>query len=464
MEYFRKTLKKRISRRYTFLGVLGILVLVLLIAAACGEDATPTPLPATAAPVPTAVPEAPAPTAVPEPTAAPEHTAVPAPTAVPEPTAAPAPTTGPSTGLRPRSEWTLDNPATLAEIEAELEKHRGEDFVFISWGGAYQAAQRQAFILPFEEKFGIDVIEDSSNSYAKLRAMAESGNVQSHVADVNGYFFFSFQDVPEELDFSVVDRRRFLDVLQATPYSAGGGITWSSVIAYSTETYPDGSPQPSTMMDFFDTDKFPGRRAWPNYQNHMLRFALLAIDPSLLDTREDRASLSALNAEDEEKAWIFLEQNIGSMDVVWQTGSDCPQFLISGEVDMCTAWNGRIFDAQKEGAPIKICWECGHLLSTDSWIIVKGLKEQDPNKYELAELFIAWTSFPEINARMAQFITYGPVNIEALPFLDGPEYDEVRNELPSSAANISFAILEDEIYSGREYDRQFERWVDLTNQ
>ena len=31
--------------------------------------------------------------------------------------------------IRPRDEWTVENPATLAEIEAELEKHRGESIV-----------------------------------------------------------------------------------------------------------------------------------------------------------------------------------------------------------------------------------------------------------------------------------------------------------------------------------------------
>ncbi|MCH8090537.1 MAG: extracellular solute-binding protein, partial [Chloroflexi bacterium] len=376
------------SKRYTLLGVLSILVLVLLIAAACGEDATPRPATAVPAPtaipgipsgpLPTAVPAAPAPTAVP---GAPAPTAVPgapAPTAVP---AAPAPTAAPSTGLRDRSEWTLDNPATLAEIEAELEKHRGEDFVFVSWGGAYQAAQRQAYIIPFQDKFGIDIIEDSPNSYAKLRVMAETGNVSWHVADVGGDFFFGFQDVPEELDFTVIDRRNFFEVLKLTPYAAGGGITWSSVIAYSTETYPDGGPQPTTMMDFFDTDKFPGRRSWPYYHNHMLRFAQLALHPELLDTIEGRASLSALTDETVEESWAFLEEHTDENSVLWQTGSDCPQFLISGEVDMCTAWNGRIFDAQQEGAPLKICWTCGHLLSTDSFIIVKGLKDDDLNKY-----------------------------------------------------------------------------------
>ena len=48
----------------TVVGIL-LIVALLVIAAACGEDATPTPLPATAVPARTVVPSAPAPTAAP---------------------------------------------------------------------------------------------------------------------------------------------------------------------------------------------------------------------------------------------------------------------------------------------------------------------------------------------------------------------------------------------------------------
>ena len=71
------------KRRFA-LRVIGLMVIVGLIAASCGADPTPTPVPPTATPVP------PTATAMPEPTAMPEATATPAP-----PTATPAPTPTP---------------------------------------------------------------------------------------------------------------------------------------------------------------------------------------------------------------------------------------------------------------------------------------------------------------------------------------------------------------------------------
>ncbi|MCH8087971.1 MAG: extracellular solute-binding protein, partial [Chloroflexi bacterium] len=230
----------------------------------------------------------------------------------------------------------------------------------------------------------------------------------------------------------------------------------------STATYPDGGPQPSTWADFFDRDKFPGRRGIrDNFRGSWL-VALSALHPDWYDDPVLRLRLGAPTDADVQEAldlWYTF-----SPEVFWHTGSDCPQLLLSGELDMCTAWNGRIFDAQAGGAPLGICWECGHLLSTDGWLMVKGIKENNPEAYLLGQLFMAWSMFPETAARIAQFISYGPGIITAIPFLDEPEYDASRAELPSSAANIGFAIMEDEEHTGLAIDEWKERWLEVIQQ
>ncbi len=361
-------------------------------------------------------------------------------------------------GLRGPDQWTVDNPATLEEVEAELEKFRGSSFVFVSWGGAYQAAQRQAYIVPFEEKFGIDVVEESVPTAAKIRAMVETSNIEWHVIDngTGSAFQLALTGDLEELDFSIIDNRDYLDVLKA-PWFGGGGITWSEVLAYNTETYPDGLGDVSA---FYDDERYPGRRGWAYYGDIAERFVLLAQDPSLLDTVEGRASLSSLTDEQLDRSYELFEQYKDQISLFWQTGSDCPQLLISGELDMCTAWNGRIYDAAQEGAPIAVCWHCGHILKTDTWYIPRGLAEQAPDTFYLAQLFLAWTGSPGINANISKYISYGPINIKALPYLDAPEFDVVRDELPSSASNIQYAILADERWGGDTADLRYERYLE----
>lgn len=432
---------KGLSGRRGMLALFAVLALTLLVAAACGAAATATP-------EPTAMME--------EPTAMPEATAM-----MEEPTAMA------ETGLRPQSEWTVENPATREEIEAELEKYRGSSLVFSSWGGAYQAAQRQAYAIPFTYQFGIEVVDDSQPTVGRVRAMQESGNIGWHVFDTGGGSIHALANSGslEDLDFSIIDTRDFLEVLKA-PYIGGGGITWSETWAYNTDIFPEGS-QPQNMADIFDDEKFPGRRAWNQFPDAEIQFVLLADNPSLIDTAEGRASLSAPDEAQVDRAFELFEKFRDQPDVFWTTGSDCPQFLISGEADLCSNWNGRIYDAvQAEDAPLKICWECGHVLNTDGWGIIKGLKEQDPEAFDLAQLFMAWTSFPEINSRMAQFITYGPVNTKALAALSDPLYDAVRDELPSSPSNIPFAIINDEVHRAANLDawrERYEEWKGTLN-
>ena len=464
-------LHKAITRRRALFGMLSILMVLMLVAAACGEEATPTPTQEVMEEE--VVEEEPVDEVMEEDVMEEEpvdevmeeemvdevmEEEVMEEEMVDEVMEEEVMEDEPVVGLRGPDQWTVEDPATRAEIEAELEKFRGDSFVFVSWGGAYQAAQRQAYIVPFEAQFGIDVIEESVPTAAKIRAMVETDNIEWHVIDngTAGAFQLALSGDLEELDFSIIDVRDFLEVVQA-PWFGGGGITWSTVLAYNTDSYPDGLPN---MSAYYDVERYPGRRGWAYYSDHEEVFVLLGENPSLLDTVEGRASLATLTDEQMDRAYELFDQHKDQISLFWQTGSDCPQLLISGELDMCTAWNGRIYDAQKEGAPLAICWHCGHQLNTDVWYIPRGLSTADPDKFYLAQLFMAWTSFPEINAEISKYITYGPVNIKSLPHLDDPGFDAVRDELPSSPANIQYAVLYDEKWGGEVADARYERYLE----
>ena len=395
--------------------LLALIIVISLVTFACGDDDTPTP--------------APSPTA--------------------------------ESGVRPIEEWTEDKPATLEEIEKALENHRGESFVFTSWGGALQSAQRQAYITPFENKFGIDVIEDSPTSYSKVRVQAETGNLQWHVVDVSGDFGFGFQDAIDPLDLRMHDLRDMPPTVQdLRPFAGGGGMLWAFVFAYNTNTYPESGPQPEKMADFFDTESFPGRRAWPNYHSYVMRFALLANDPSLLESEVGRNSLSRLDSNQVDRAFDLLGNWSDQASIFYSSSSECPQLMIADEIDMCILGNARFVDAIKEGAAIEICWQCGFTLSTDFFIIPRGLKEQDPQKYELANLFIAWTAFPERNAQLSKYIAYTAINLKSQDLLDSVVDDPIiLDGLPLTPSKAEFAIFEDEIWSGETFDALFERYL-----
>ena len=452
---------RRAGRGRLMIAALGLVLIVLMVVAACGEAATATPEP-TAMPEPTAVPDepdepdAPAPTAMPD---EPDEPDAPAPTAAPQPTATPEPA-----GPRAMAEWTVDNPATREEIEAALEAHRGSSLVFATWGGAYEAAQAQAYMAPFQENFGVEIVTDTMN-YAKVRAQVETGNLQWHVLDYGGQAAWqaATDGYLEPLDFSIIDTRDFLEAGRSD-FFGGGGITWSNVVAYSLESVDElwGGRHPQTMADVFDWENFPGERslAAPEWSwKTSLRFALLSRSPELLETPEGRASLTILDDAQIAEAYEILDVIGPQIKFWWSAGVDCPSGLIAREIDFCTAWNGRIYDAQAQGEPVQICWTCGHMINTDSWGIPRGLKDADANLFELAQLFMAWTSFPEINAELSKYISYGPMNLAAVPILEGSAFDEVRDHLPTSAGNVPYAIIEDENHDGQVGSVMGEQWV-----
>ncbi len=363
------------------------------------------------------------------------------------------------TGFRPRSLWTEQTPATLEELEWEIEKYRGGSFVFTSWGGSYQAAQRQAYVLPFADQFGIEIVEDSPPTVAKVRAMVETNNFLWHIVDMGGRDLWGL--IPsgylEELDMAAVDNRAYPEVAQNS-YSGGGGVTWSTVLAYNTDSYPSG-----TITDwgaFFDQANYPGRRSVGNTNTYSGSWsswlpALLANYPSRLYDPDWKARLGAPTDEDVQEALALWERNPPYH--FWATGSDCQQLLINGEVSMCTAWNNRIRKVQQEEEPVAICWECGHLVGMSTFAMPKGLREVDPAAFEIGQLFIAWTGQPEVNSRIAKYITSGPLNLGAEEYLNGPEFDDVRSAIPTSAENLPYAVFEDARYSSEKQ----EEWKDL---
>jgi putative spermidine/putrescine transport system substrate-binding protein len=463
----------RTPKRLVF-GILPLLLIAMLVVVACGEAATATPEPDTTTeePQPTAAPE---PTAVPQPTA----TAVPGqvvtateepteaepePTTVPEPTA-PAPE--PESTLRPRDEWTVENPATLAEVEAELEKHRGKSIVVLGPGGAFTAAVRQAYFMPFTEQFGIEVIEDTPTpNTAKWVAAAETGNIDWDVSTLGVADATSLRETDslEELDLSVIDNRDLLDPIKnLSPYMGGGDVTWSIVMAYNTDVYP-GDSGPKSWADFYDLEKFPGRRALRHavaWGGH-IQFTRLAREPDLLNSPEGKQAANTPSREqmEEDFQWFADWADEAASDIIyWASGSQCPELLISREVEMCSAYNGRIFDAAKEGAPIRVCWECGHIINLSGYALPNGMKELYPERYELANLYMAWINFPEINAQLSKYISYGPVNRKAIPLLDSPEFDEVRDHLPTSGANAPYGIVLDEVYLGENLAWAEEQYI-----
>jgi putative spermidine/putrescine transport system substrate-binding protein len=314
----------------------------------------------------------------------------------------------------------------------------GGSITFNTWGGAYQEAQEKAIVAPFEQEFGIDVNVTHPIDYAKLRAMVESGNVTWDVADVEN--FVSVQGCNEgwleKLDFELIPKDRFVPEMPTTDCSVPTGA-FTLLIAYREDKWPNGHP--TNWQEFFDLERFPGKRALPKYaQSGVLEAALLA----------DGVSKEELYPLDADRAFKKLD-TIKDSIVWWESGDQFAQMMKAGEVPICACWVTRIYDIYKEGAPVAVEWQ-DQIVGWDDFVIPKGAKN-----VEGAMQFIEFATRPEQSLGMTEHIPWGPSAAEAA----ANPTTESADWLPTTPEHIELAATFDYAWWGENADALNERFA-----
>lgn len=321
----------------------------------------------------------------------------------------------------------------------------GSSLTVMSFGGAYQDAQRKAVFEPFAAASGAKISEQEyGGEIAKIKAMIDSGNVTIDAVDVDAPTLLQGCDegIFETIDWSVIgDKSEWID---GTTSDCGvGTIVYATILAYDGAKMKDG---PKTIADLFDTTKYPGKRGlWKNPATN-LEFALLADGVPAGEVYKTLAT-----AEGQDRAFKKLD-SIKKDIVWWEAGAQAPQLLASGEVALTTAWNGRIFNANKEGHDFRIVWD-NQILDSNYWAIPKGVKDK-----AAAMDFVKFAADPKNLAAMTKYIPYGPVRKTAAEFVA----KEDAANLPTSPANMTIALTLDNGFwadHGDEIRKRFTTWL-----
>jgi len=315
----------------------------------------------------------------------------------------------------------------------------------VNFGGANGAAQKKAFVEPFEKKTGAKIVSVEYNGeQAKIKAMVESHKVVWDVVEVESPDIARGCDegLFEKLDWAKVGAKS--DFQPAAVHECGIGVfVWSTVLAYNGDKL---ATAPTSWADFWDVKKFPGKRGMRKGARYNLEFALMADGVKTADVYKVLAT-----KEGADRAFRKLSELRPSIQW-WEAGAQPPQFLVAGDVVMTTAYNGRIDAAQREGRNLKISWT-GGIYDLDYWVMPKGT----PNK-DAATQFIALASSPDAQAEYARNISYGPVNNKAL----GKLSPNVLALLPTSPANAKDAVQLDIKFwadQGEALEKRFASWA-----
>ena len=337
-----------------------------------------------------------------------------------------------------------------------------------SWGGAYTESQKKGPANYASKKTGIKhKFVDYTGGLSELKAQKKSGKIKWDIMDV--YAMDTIVGCEEGLFVKFDFDKDFAPAPDGTPASqdfltgmpskcAVGNILYSWTWAYNTNI--KGTPK--TIKDFFNTKKFPGKRALYKGALSNLEIALAAdgVKPGngganiykLLRTKEGRQrALYKINdlCADPQGGCVF-----------WSAGAQPAELLVNGEVVMSTAWNGRLFNAQIEGKPIKQVWDA-QVIDYEFFAMVKN-GPNDKNGKAL-KILREMTSAGGM-ASQAKYIAYAPWRRSAIPIIESgePWYKDGRTnmvpQMSTAPQNTKNYIFMDNVFWADNYSKTGNEW------
>ena len=325
---------------------------------------------------------------------------------------------------------------------------QAETLSVTTWGGEYSDSQRKAYFEPFMSETGHVLVEDRwGGDVARIRAMVERQHYTTTVLDAEGD---EVESGCEEGILEVIDYTRLQtspdDFLPGAAHKCGvGTIAWSMLFAYDKTDFVGDGPQ--NWQDFWDVERFPGKRGLYRGPETNIEIALLADGVAPEKVYDELRRPEGLD-----RAFRKLEQ-LKPHVIWWEAGHQAVQLLLDGAVNLTSSWNGRLHRvAADKNSYIQMVWD-GQLLYFDFWIIPRG----HPNQ-SLAYEFIDFASRPERQISMAHLIPYGPVLKEWERHADAKSI----TDLPTSRENFfrSLRVQPDYWNEHRaQLERRFAMWI-----
>lgn len=316
--------------------------------------------------------------------------------------------------------------------------------VFVNWGGDAMTAYDTAFGAPFQEATGITVKQDGSGpTEGAMKAQVESGSPSWDLVDADP---FSAQalgrlGLMEPIDYTVVD-----------PAKSREGFGWeyaastyffSYVIAYDSTKY--GDTPPTGMADFFDVEKFPGKRA-------MYKWGAGMWEALLMGDGVARADLYPLDLERAHAKLAGFKEHVAAY---WGGGAESQSLLLNGDVSMSLIWSTRakILEEDSDG-DIKFIWDEG-LISPGSMAVLKG----NPGGRDAAMQFIASAQAPERQVIMFEMMGQGPGN----PAADALIPEELKRFNPVDPANFAKQVPLDMAWYEENYGAALDAYLGIVS-
>lgn len=328
----------------------------------------------------------------------------------------------------------LAMPFVIRPAEAQ-----GRRIVVRDAGGPFAVGLAKAFYEPFQQATGIEVVSVTSSAEptSQIKSMVDTQTYSWDLASVTlaaveqlnaeGQYF-------EKHGLESDDRVKQIPAEYSNEYGVGRDI-YATVLAYRTDVF---KTPPTSWKDFWDVEKFKGRRGLRKHPFDTVEQALFAAG----------ADASNVYPCDLDKAFAQLDLIRSNVDAWWTGGAQSTQMLVNGEVDMMPTWSTRVTAAQAEGTPLGIIWD-KNLWGVDVWSILRGTPNAD-----LCREFISFSSDAQRQAAFTPYVTNGPTNPAAYEFIP----KEIAETLPTYEPHRAAGVAIDNAYWGTNKDQAIERF------
>ena len=323
-------------------------------------------------------------------------------------------------------------------LENQNGASKQKSLTIVSFGGAYQAAQRKAYMEPYSQQSGTQIVEGEYNGeYGVISQRSTSTKGSWDVVSVEsapalrGQQEGIFAPIPKR----VYDGLPIIDAARRT--SAAGHLLFSTILGYRM----DLKEKPTSWKDFWDLEHYPGKRGLRNNPRGTLEIALVAdgISPNDLYPLDVERALSKLDT---------IREDI----VFWESGAQPIQLLANEAVVMTSVYNGRIWDA-KVNEKLPFGWILsGGLLEVEYWVVPKN----SDNK-EKAFDFIRFSLQSGAQAEFANIIAYIPTNSSAMSAVSA----DIKMAMPDTQASGDQVIVNAQWWSANQekVSARWEAWL-----
>jgi putative spermidine/putrescine transport system substrate-binding protein len=257
--------------------------------------------------------------------------------------------------------------------------------------GQYFDCLRSQYFDPFQAETDMQVISAPETDDTRIRLMVETGSYDVDVEQTTSDTVVRFGDeLFERIDYSQINRD---EIIEGLALDHGVGFDpFTFVVAYNTD-FTNGQ-EPTTIEDFFDLERFPGKRGFQiNSPISLATVALMA----------DGVPPEEIIPIDFDRAYAKLD-SIKDQLVFFETGSNSKDLLDSGETPLIYTFANRVKESLDGGQPVGAVWD-GMQIQSDFLSIPKG----NPNK-DAAMRLIAYIMSKEVNGKLSDCIALAPGN------------------------------------------------------